>query len=244
MAKRTASSCVTGSPGVWRSTRYVRSVRTTTECRIYHVNSSSHCVARLVRSPAAFKPSCHMVGVHGDLYRCRECGTVHQPSLPQGNELHDLYREMSDDSYLVEEAGRRRTARRLLDLLAAHVARGRLLEVGCGHGLLLDEARRRGYERSRARALGGCLSYARETLGLAVREATLEGLSTRAECYDAVVLVNVLEHVDDPVEDLSRACALLAPGGVLMIATPDPSSRVATASPGDAGGLTFLPTTA
>jgi SAM-dependent methyltransferase len=180
-----------------------------------------------MRSLAAFKPSCHVVGVHGDLYRCRECGTVHQPSLPEGNELHDLYREMSDDSYLVEEAGRRCTARRLLDLLAAHVASGRLLEVGCGHGLLLDEARRRGYEVEGLELSAGALSYARETLGLAVREATLEGLSTRAECYDAVMLVDVLEHVDDRVEDLSRACALHAPGGVLTIATPDPSSRVA-----------------
>ncbi len=151
MAKHTASSCVTGRPGVCRSTHdNVRFVRTTTECRICRGELELALRGESsMRSPAAFKPSCHVVGVHGDLYRCSEWGTVHQPSLPQGNELHDLYREMSDDSYLVEEAGRRRTARRLLDLLAAHVASGRLLEVGCGHGLLLDEARRRGYERSR-----------------------------------------------------------------------------------------------
>jgi hypothetical protein len=66
------------------------------------------------------------VGKHGDLYRCRDCRTVHQPSLPQGSELQSLYRAMVDESYLTEERGRRRTARRLLDLLGAHVPSGRL----------------------------------------------------------------------------------------------------------------------
>ena len=95
---------------------------------------------------AALSPSAHVPGKHGDLLACRECGTVQQPVLPSGAPLHDLYREMRDDEYLSEEAGRRATANRLLDLIAAHVPEGRLLDVGCGHGLLLDEARRRGYE--------------------------------------------------------------------------------------------------
>ena len=102
---------------------------------------------------AALSPSAHAVGGHGDLLACRECGTVQQPILPKGAELHDLYREMRDDAYLAEEAGRRATANRLLDLIGAHVPAGRLLDVGCGHGLLLDEARRRGYETVGPRAL-------------------------------------------------------------------------------------------
>ena len=84
---------------------------------------------------------------------CRECGTVQQPVLPAGAQLHDLYRDMRDDDYLAEEAGRRATARAAArpDRRATS-PRGRLLDVGCGHGLLLDEARRRGYERDRPRA--------------------------------------------------------------------------------------------
>jgi 2-polyprenyl-3-methyl-5-hydroxy-6-metoxy-1,4-benzoquinol methylase len=178
-------------------------------------------------APSAFEPTCHRVGEHGDLYRCRDCGTVHQPSLPQGAELHDLYRQMSDESYLLEEEGRRRMARRLLDLLGGHVPHGRLLDVGCGHGLLLDEARRRGYEVEGLELSAQAARYARETLGLSVRETALENTALDDDRYDAVVAVDVLEHLDDPVGALKHMCALLAPGGALLVATPDPSSLVA-----------------
>jgi SAM-dependent methyltransferase len=178
-------------------------------------------------APSAFAPSYHSVGEHGDLYRCRSCGTVHQPLLPQGSELHDLYRQMSDESYLLEEEGRRRTARRLLDLLGAHVPRGRLLEVGCGHGLLLDEARRRGYDVDGLELSEQAARYARETLGLPVREVALEDAALDRGGYDVVLAVDVIEHLDDPVVALASMCSLLAPGGALLIATPDPSSLVA-----------------
>ena len=48
--------------------------------------------------------------------------------------------------------GRRRTSQRLLDAIERHAPRGRMLEVGCGHGLLLDEARARGWAGRGARA--------------------------------------------------------------------------------------------
>jgi SAM-dependent methyltransferase len=171
------------------------------------------------------------MGEHGDLYRCGDCGTVHQSSAPRGRELHDLYREMSDERYLREEEGRRRHARRLLDLLAVHMPRGRLLDIGCGYGLMLDEARRRGYDVEGVELSVAAARYARERLGLPVREMALEDAALDGaldgERYDVVLAVDVLEHFDDPVVALDRMCALLAPGGVLLIVTPDPSSFVA-----------------
>ena len=59
--------------------------------------------------PSDFSPTCHRTGAHGDLYACRECATVQQPSLPPAGDLHDLYREMADDDYLAEEAGDRKS---------------------------------------------------------------------------------------------------------------------------------------
>jgi SAM-dependent methyltransferase len=129
-----------------------------------------------------------------------------------------------------EERGRRRTARRLLNLLGMYVARGRLLQVGCGYGLLLDEARRSGYEVEGVEVAIEAARYAREQLGLPVREVAVEVAAFEGERYDAVLLIDVLEHLDDPVAVLDRLLARLAPDGVLMIVTPDPSSLVARAA--------------
>jgi len=134
---------------------------------------------------------------------------------------------MTDDAYLREERGRRETARRLLDLIERYVPAGRLLDVGCGHGLLLDEARRRGYEVTGLELSVAAAGYARDVLQLEVREETLNELAEEGERYAAIVLADVLEHLDDPQAALDRCFELLAPGGVLCVATPDPSSLTA-----------------
>jgi 2-polyprenyl-3-methyl-5-hydroxy-6-metoxy-1,4-benzoquinol methylase len=188
-----------------------------------------------VLTAAALSPSAHEPGRHGDLLACRECGTVQQPVLPSGEPLHALYRGMCDDAYLSEEAGRRATADRLLDLIAAHVPSGRLLDVGCGHGLLLDQARARGYETVGLELSRAAARHARETLGLDVRELPLEAFDDGRNgdapgSFDVVVLADVLEHLDDPVGAIDRCARLLRPGGVLCVVTPDPSSLTARAA--------------
>ncbi|MEA2443652.1 MAG: hypothetical protein QOJ12_944 [Thermoleophilales bacterium] len=170
-------------------------------------------------------PSCHRPGAHGDLYRCDECGTVQQPSLPAGAELHDLYREMSDEAYLDEAAGRRETANRLLDMIGRYRAGGRLLDVGCGHGLLVDEAARRGWSATGLELSSSAARYARERLSLDVREQTLDDHDGGP--YDALILADVIEHLDDPRGAIARCRDLLAPDGVLCIVTPDPASATA-----------------
>jgi SAM-dependent methyltransferase len=174
----------------------------------------------------AFAPSSHEPGRHGDLLACMECGTVQQPQLPAGAALHDLYRDMRDDAYLVEEAGRRATAARLLDLIGEQVGSGRLLDVGCGHGLLLDEARRRGFEVVGLELSRSAARHACETLGLDVRELPLEEFDSWGS-FDVVVLADVLEHLEDPVGAVERCARMLRPGGALCVVTPDPSSLTA-----------------
>jgi SAM-dependent methyltransferase len=172
--------------------------------------------------PESLAPTNHRPGVFGDLYECDRCGAVHQPSLPAEHELLALYREMSDPEYLNEEVGRRRTAVRLLDLIARHARSGRLLDVGCGHGLLLDEARARGYEVQGIDMSRTAIAHARDVLGVDAHEGGLELLDGAQ--FDAIVLADVIEHLLDPRGALERCGALLAPGGVLCVVTPDPSS--------------------
>jgi 2-polyprenyl-3-methyl-5-hydroxy-6-metoxy-1,4-benzoquinol methylase len=180
-----------------------------------------------VPTPGEMAPTNHRPGEHGDLFVCRECGTVQQPELLARANLHDLYREMRDDAYLEEERGRRAAARRLLDLVGRHVSDGRLLDAGCGHGLLLDEARARGFEVVGLEISRHAAAHARG-LGLEVLEIPLEEFAVPAESrFDAIVLADVIEHLADPQAALDRCVELLRPGGVLCVVTPDPASPVA-----------------
>jgi 2-polyprenyl-3-methyl-5-hydroxy-6-metoxy-1,4-benzoquinol methylase len=177
---------------------------------------------------AALSPSAHATGRHGDLLECVECGTVQQPALPAGAQLHDLYRDMRDEAYLAEETGRRATAGRLLDLIGPFAPAGRLLDVGSGPGLLLDEARARGYETVGLELSRASAAHARDALGLDVRELALEDFEDESGGgFDVVVLADLLEHLDDPVAGIARCAGLLRPGGVLCVVTPDPSSPTA-----------------
>jgi SAM-dependent methyltransferase len=178
-------------------------------------------------SPGSFSPTYHGTGQHGDLFVCRECATVQQPSLPGGDTLHGLYREMSDQDYLEEEEGRRTTARRLLEQVGGYVAHGKLLDVGCGHGVLLDEARKLGYQTTGLELSSDAARHAREAYGLDVHEVPLERFDPGGRRFDVVMLADVIEHLEDPVGALDRCYDLLADGGVLCVVTPDPSSRTA-----------------
>jgi SAM-dependent methyltransferase len=176
---------------------------------------------------AVLSPTCHAIGGHGDLLACARCGTVQQPARPSDGTLADLYREMRDDDYLAEQAGRRATARRLLERVERVRGPGRLLDVGCGHGLLVDEARRRGWDASGLEVAADAAAFAR-SLGLSVREEPVEALDpSRDGPFEAIVLADVIEHLDDPVAVVRSCAALLAGGGALCVVTPDPASRTA-----------------
>jgi SAM-dependent methyltransferase len=173
-----------------------------------------------------FAPSSHEVGVHGDLYVCRRCGTVQTSELPSPELLESRYAETDDDQYLVEEVGRRQTSRRLLDLLEERVRPGRMLDVGCGHGLLMAEALERGWDTVGLELSHSAIQHARR-LGLSVLEQTIEDAPFAAASFDAIVAVDLIEHLSAPREFVAHCRELLAPGGALLIATPDPESWLA-----------------
>jgi SAM-dependent methyltransferase len=185
-----------------------------------------HTGSGLEARAESFSPTNHQPGQYCDLYRCEDCGTVAQPSLPSGEALLELYRHMRDDHYLDEEEGRRATARRVLDAIGRNAPSGRLLDVGCGHGLLLDEARKRGYQPEGLELSEHAAAHARDALGLTVHARTLADLPAEPR-YNAIVLADVLEHLDDPVAAIDRCVRLIEPGGVLCLVTPDPGSRTA-----------------
>lgn len=114
-----------------------------------------------------------------------------------------------------------------------HVARlrpvGALLDVGCGPGFLLNVAREHGWSTTGLDLNPWAAGYARDQLGLDVRAATIDEAGLDTASFDAVTLMDLIEHTGDPEAIIAEVSRVLRPGGVLAIITPDAGSPVSRA---------------
>lgn len=176
-----------------------------------------------------------------DPYRvvtCPACGFGRLDPVPSDEVLDRLYAssayfEGSDRAgyadYTEQVRVFERTFGAKLDLLLAFGPVSRLLEVGCGPGTFLAVARRRGIE-----ALVGVdrNPWAVEralAAGFDARVGSIETIPAEHQ-FDAVVLLDVLEHVRDPGPFLTEVRRRVRPGGRLLIMTPNIGSILARVS--------------
>jgi SAM-dependent methyltransferase len=163
----------------------------------------------------------------GDIVRCAACGHMQLDRFPADEQLLAMYETAASHDYVEEEAGQRLTARIALERIERWVPRGRLLDLGCWVGFLLAEARDRGWETVGVEPSAFASAYARERLGLDVRREGLLTADLPGRSFHAVVLGDVIEHLNDPGAALDRVAQLLAPDGVVHLVLPDAGSRLA-----------------
>ncbi|MGE0499083.1 MAG: bifunctional 2-polyprenyl-6-hydroxyphenol methylase/3-demethylubiquinol 3-O-methyltransferase UbiG [Ramlibacter sp.] len=108
----------------------------------------------------------------------------------------------------------------------APLAGRRVLDVGCGGGILADAMARRGADvlgiDLAARALKVAQLHALEaqTPGVAYREVSVEALAAEMPAsFDVVTCMEMLEHVPDPASVVRACSALVKPGGWVFFST-------------------------
>ena len=126
----------------------------------------------------------------------------------------------ADTSYTAQESALRATFKRLLHNLATRrLTGGTLLEVGCGYGYLLDEARAYFDRRVGTEFSPQGAEIARAT-GAEVFVGGIEQISAERK-FDCVLAVQVIEHVYQPLTFVKQLISHTQPGGHIVVATPD-----------------------
>ncbi len=169
----------------------------------------------------------HFVAAGYPVLRCPVCG-LGRTVLPPGFDVASIYDETyfqggQPDGYADYQGSRAELAeefRQVVRLLEqTGLSKGRLLEMGCAYGYFLDEAAGRFDVRGVELADHARLSC--QARGLQVA-ASIEDDAVRAAApYDAVVMLDVIEHLPEPAQTLRAVAQLIRPGGRLVLTTGD-----------------------
>jgi len=144
--------------------------------------------------------------------------TKGEGSLPELKTYYEYTYEDRPDNPLV------RRYEIWLDAMERHRAPGRLLDIGCGTGLFLAVARRRGWEPFGIDECEEATGHARNHFGLDVWIGEFSGFPTDRRHFDAITGWDIIEHARDPVGLMQAMRNCLDPGGLVALSTPNQRS--------------------
>lgn len=166
---------------------------------------------------------------------CNECGLGRLHPLPDPETVRSYY---PDEYYgepgvkfqpLVEGLVRAVGARHVAFVTAGIPDGARILDVGCGRGVILGALADRGYEVHGIEISEEAASGADPRAS--VRIASTVAAADYPEAYfDQVIIWHVFEHLADPRGTLDAVHRILKPGGRLIVAVPNFSSLQARLS--------------
>lgn len=162
--------------------------------------------------------------------RCARCALWRQQPLPDPDSVRLRY----DGEYLAYELARQHEFRDLELRSLAEVGfdvdarrglsrspRRALLDVGCATGALAAALRERGWDARGVEVSAIMAERARADHGLDVFAGTLEEARFADGVFDAVHASHLIEHLPDPAAFLAECHRILAPGGELVLTTPN-----------------------
>lgn len=170
----------------------------------------------------------------GPLRRCTECdqllSSCSEPQYRDSLARFDTADGTSPDENSVRrhEAVSAARLRKLLALLDRRPEDVRLLDVGCSTGAFLITARNLGMATTGVEPSAQAAATARRAR-LNVFTGLLADAHFGEASFEALTLIEVIEHLRDPRPLLSECRRVLRPGGVLLVTTPNAASWTARA---------------
>jgi 2-polyprenyl-3-methyl-5-hydroxy-6-metoxy-1,4-benzoquinol methylase len=181
----------------------------------------------------------HFVPFGPDYLECQSCGTlVSQKGLSTTelqviDDAHDYYGKnywldhQQQDLNLpglevrVRSDLPERNLHWLKALLKYRLPRTKVMELGCAHGSFVALMQQAGYTASGVEMSPWIVAFGRKTFGIEVHKGPVEELAIDAGSLDVIAMMDVMEHLPDPVTTMSRCLDLLKPDGLLLVQMPN-----------------------
>lgn len=152
------------------------------------------------------------------LCECKECGFVFAQAIPSAKELEDHYKQYGRNDYLSPVTIKRYNE--LLDKMETFRKTGKLLDVGCGIGYFLEEAKKRGWEVYGTEYTDDAAKICEEK-GIHMHKGMLNPENYELESFDVITSFEVIEHINNPVDELNNFNKLLRKEGLVYCTTPN-----------------------
>ncbi|SKC63746.1 class I SAM-dependent methyltransferase [Paraburkholderia hospita] len=96
----------------------------------------------------------------------------------------------------------------------------KVLELGCSHGSFVSLLQNSGYDASGVEMSPWVVEFGRKTFNAPIFVGPVENLDIAPGSLDAIALMDVMEHLPDPVATMAHCLNLLKPDGLLLVQTP------------------------
>ena len=146
--------------------------------------------------------------------RCSNCGHGYSSPLPP--DIYANYVDVEDEAYMRNRESRLLTAQKVLAVIRNVRPAGRLLDIGCATGDFLSVAMK--YYVSEGLELSTWAANVASKIGVTIHRDRLFKISGRDQ-YDVVTLWGVIEHFENPGQEIAEINRLLKTGGLLCLWT-------------------------
>lgn len=158
-------------------------------------------------------------------YLCPNCGLIFISPIPEnlGEYYPQTYYSIPESVKVLEEMTAQE--RYKIEIIQRYIKHGRLLEIGPSMGCFTYLAKQSGFEAEAIEMDDQCSKFLNEVAGIpTINTADTCGALETVKSYDVITLWHVIEHLPDPWETLEAISRKINPGGILVLATPNPEA--------------------
>ena len=155
------------------------------------------------------------------LSQCKKCGFVFAKKIPSVTELEEHYKGYGRKDYLSPITIKRYNE--LLDTFEKFRKTNKILDVGCGIGYFLEVAKDRGWDVYGTEYTDEAIQIC-SSKGINMEKGILNPNNYESEEFDIITSFEVIEHINNPIDELTNFHMLLRKGGLVYVTTPNYNS--------------------